>query len=1117
MISLTPIRSASSSMAYTRGNQVYKNGKILEFAVQPEGDCLQVDAEVQGSYHNQYAVRLRYNAKKDKFDAYQCECEAYYTYSGMCKHCVAAALKLYYQETQEQRTLASFGYKAPEKPAKKLRIQATDTALENVIYANSMKEKARFLQPELTGNVELVPFLQKKDKKWIMEFKIGAGQKYVLKNISKLTEALQRNDWVEYGKKLAFYHERSMFTPKSQEILDLLEQYIIHEKGVIQNYYQQNGYSYSYYSYTEGLTKRYLLLNDEWMVRFAEILDGTSCGLQAHGLKDQMEFISKDPVFKIQIEAKQDGGYKLMIPAAEVFSGRKRICIRVGSTMYVCSQKFSDQMGTIGSLFTGSRMEYAIHPKDASSFCASVLPVLRCCTSCRTPKELEQYEPQPCQIQIYLDRQGGQILAEAVCSYGETRYNLLEPVTVSEMHRDFEKESGLAASMHRLFPYIDEKRMMFWMSDEDEDRVYDLIDHGIFRLQQIGEVYVSDSLKRIRIAPTPKVTVGVAISRGLLDIRFETERLPMEEIEAILSGYRRKRKFFRLADGTFLRLEDSGLSAAAELAEGLDLKGSQLAEGHFTVPGYRSFYLDQILREHGGDVQINRSQEFKALLRDMKNVEDSDFEVPKGLKAELRPYQKFGFRWMMTLQKLGFGGILADDMGLGKTVQAIAYLLAQKERKAQSLPGPGVSEPAESGEAVMAAAWLGLIVCPASLVYNWESEIRRFAPSLTVVAVTGTAAARKEKIRSGEGEILLTSYDLLKRDMELYEGIRVQNMIIDEAQNIKNYTTQAAKAVKSVDSVQRFALTGTPIENSLSELWSIFDFLMPGILNSNKKFKEHYEQPIVTNQDERVSGRLKKMIRPYILRRVKAEVLKELPDKIEKVLYSRMGEEQKKLYDANVQRLLESLESQSQEEFRTGKLQILAELTRLRQLCCDPSMVYENYRGEAAKVEACMELIRSGAAGGNQMLLFSQFTTTLDIIARRLEKEKIPYYMLTGSTSKEKRAKLVADFNQDKTPVFLISLKAGGTGLNLTAASIVIHFDPWWNMAAQNQATDRAHRIGQKQVVTVYKLIMKDTLEEKILRLQQQKAQLSDEIISEGSIRDTLATREELVAILQGI
>ena len=317
----------------------------------------------------------------------------------------------------------------------------------------------------------------------------------------------------------------------------------------------------------------------------------------------------------------------------------------------------------------------------------------------------------------------------------------------------------------------------------------------------------------------PKVRVGIAIKAGLLDIDLNAEQIPLEEIESILQCYRRKRKFYRLADGSFLQLEDNALSAVAELAEGLELKGKQLAEGHLALPGYRAFYQDQILRENEGDIRVDRESKFKALLREMKNVEDSDFEEPEGLTAELRPYQRFGYRWMMTLAKLGFGGILADDMGLGKTIQTIAYFLGQKERLGEG-ERPGERE------------YLGLVVCPASLVYNWESEIQRFAPSLSAVTVTGSAEVRREKIRQGEGDILLTSYDLLKRDAEQYKDVKFGTVVIDEAQNIKNYTTQAAKSVKALEGAKRFALTGTPIENSLSELWSIFDFLMPGFLYS---------------------------------------------------------------------------------------------------------------------------------------------------------------------------------------------------------------------------------------------------------------------------------------------
>ena len=660
------------------------------------------------------------------------------------------------------------------------------------------------------------------------------------------------------------------------------------------------------------------------------------------------------------------------------------------------------------------------------------------------------------------------------------------------------KEQYAAKLAGSYLQYADEEKNLLYIPEEDEEAQYRLLSTGIAQFQQIAEVYISESLKRLRVLKSPKITMGITRNSGLLDITLQTERLEPGELEGLLSSYRRRRKYYRLKNGDFLELEDNGLSAVAELAEGLELSVEELEEGHIRVPEYRSFYLDQVLRENEGIVEVKRSSSYKAFLRSMKNVEDSDYEVPAGLNAELRPYQKFGFRWLMTLGAMGFGGILADDMGLGKTVQAIAYLAAVKENY--------------EGDTTRHS----LIICPASLVYNWESEIHRFAPGLTVETVVGGAGSRKEKIRNSRADILLTSYDLLKRDVEAYQEALFDTVFIDEAQNIKNHGTQTAKAVKALGCARRFALTGTPIENSLSELWSIFDFLMPGFLGAYKHFREKYEQPVAARQDEVAAERLRRMIRPFILRRLKKEVLKELPDKLEEVVYSRMETAQREIYEARVQKLLDSLSRQSQEEYRVGKLQILAELTHLRQLCCDPSLVYENYDGGAAKVDTCVELVSNAVEAGNKVLLFSQFTSMLDIIRRRLDEAGIGYYILTGSTSKEKRNELVKSFNGDGPPVFLISLKAGGTGLNLTAASIVIHFDPWWNQAAQNQATDRAHRIGQQQVVTVYKLIMKDTLEEKILEMQERKAGLSEEIMADGSISEVMGSKEEFMEILRG-
>ena len=508
---------------------------------------------------------------------------------------------------------------------------------------------------------------------------------------------------------------------------------------------------------------------------------------------------------------------------------------------------------------------------------------------------------------------------------------------------------------------------------------------------------------------------------------------------------------------------------------------------------YRTLYLDKMLEEHE-EVYNTRDQVFREIVKNMKTVNDADYDVPLSLQTTMRKYQKNGFRWLKTLEANHFGGILADDMGLGKTLQTIALLLAAKKENQE-----GTS----------------LVVAPASLVYNWGEEFARFAPELKVALVTGKQEERSRIIEDcRNADVLVTSYDLLKRDIDLYEGKTFEYQIIDEAQYIKNQTTAAAKSVKLINSKNKFALTGTPIENRLSELWSIFDYLMPGFLYGYEAFKKEFETPIVKYGEENASRRLQKMVNPFILRRLKSDVLKDLPDKLEETRTVRMSEEQQRLYDAQVVQMKAELASSDEADFNKKKLQILAQLTRLRQVCCDPNLCYDNYSGESAKLEACIELIQSAMDGGHRLLLFSQFTSMLEIIEKRLNESGIAYYKITGETSKKKRLEMVNDFNGNDIPVFLISLKAGGVGLNLTGADVVIHYDPWWNIAVQNQATDRAHRIGQTKKVTVYKLVVKNTIEEKILKLQESKRDLADSIISGDNAGMSSISKDELMELL---
>jgi SNF2 family DNA or RNA helicase len=593
--------------------------------------------------------------------------------------------------------------------------------------------------------------------------------------------------------------------------------------------------------------------------------------------------------------------------------------------------------------------------------------------------------------------------------------------------------------------------------------------------------------------PSPKVSIGVSIESGLLELTLDADTMPISQLTGLLDSYKRRKKFHRLKNGEFINLEDSSFSTISELADGLSLSAKELKDNKIILPANRALFLDKILRESNEDVEYHRDIYFKNLVKNIKAVEDADYELPSSLKSILREYQKNGYRWLKTLSSYQFGGILADDMGLGKTLQMIALLLSQKEEGKKT----------------------SLIVCPASLIYNWESELEKFAPDLRTCIVAGSAEERSELIKQfNQYDVLVTSYDLLKRDVEHYSNIVFETEVIDEAQYIKNQSTQAAKAVKLISAKVKFALTGTPIENRLSELWSIFDYLMPGLLYSYHHFKEDIEAPIVQENDEVSLKRLHRLISPFILRRLKKDVLKDLPNKLENVVYSKMEGKQLELYNANVQLLKDNLDNNTEEDFRKNKLQILAELTKLRQLCCDPALYYDSYKGSSAKLETCIDLIENGVNGGHKILLFSQFTTMFHIITKRLDSLNISYYTLTGQTPKATRYKMVEEFNKNDTQVFLISLKAGGTGLNLTGADVVIHYDPWWNISAQNQATDRAHRIGQKNVVSVFKLITRNSIEEKILNLQELKKDLADKVISEEGVSSVSLNKQDLLELL---
>lgn len=967
--------------------------------------------------------------------------------------------------------------------------RSSSYGLTRLIRQYKEKERLAFQQAELKGAIDLVPLLSVSYGQLQVEFKIGGKRKYVLKNIMTFANAMRRGDLVSYGKELEFYHLPEAFTERGRALAEFLV--MVADNRI------RNRQTLSYYHKDDN---RYVHIHSGNMDEFFQAVGTEEFQTETNFNSWQMYHISDEPYQPLlSVRGQEDGA---VLEQEEMFYtfGNRYGYLWKDCVIYRMPMEQVREIRPFWEYMSEYKYrECFVSQGELPAFCRELLPVLkRHYQIKRYGFQENQYLPPEPEYEIYLDAPDKQtVTCEMYVRYEELKYNILDKPRIIE-NRDELAELKQRERVRVWFQNMDFQKKQMVLAGDDE-KLYALLTEGMEELGRVGNIFVSDALKSIQVTPSPAVSVGVSLKGELLELTLESEDMPLSELIEILSSYQRKRKFFRLKNGDFLSMEEDGLAVLSKIQEGIMVPASQWSQGSITLPKYRALYLDGELKDQNR-FHAAKDRTFRALVRNMKTVEDNDFEVPKSLEKVLREYQKQGFLWLKTLHVNGFGGILADDMGLGKTLQVIAFLLSEQEKLQE--------------DAVLSEKF-ALIICPASLVYNWKNEIEKFAPGMHAMTVTGTAPERKEIIDSaGKLDILITSYDLLRRDEEFYEGYSFCHEIIDEAQYIKNHNTRAAKAVKNIRAGFKAALTGTPIENRLSELWSIFDYLMPGFLYTYSRFRDEIEIPAVTEQDDEKRGHLRKMIRPFVLRRLKKDVLKDLPAKLEEAVFARMEEEQEKLYTAHVQRIKLMLEGQTEAEFASGKIQILAELTRLRQLCCDPSLVYQNYQGESAKLLMCMDLMKNAIDGGHRILLFSQFTSMFSILQERMQKENIPFLTLTGATPKERRAELVDSFQQGEVPVFCISLKAGGTGLNLTAADIVIHYDPWWNVAVQNQATDRAHRIGQKNPVTVYKLIAKDTIEEKILRLQEKKSELAEQLLGHEGFEGVKFTKEEMLELL---
>lgn len=621
-------------------------------------------------------------------------------------------------------------------------------------------------------------------------------------------------------------------------------------------------------------------------------------------------------------------------------------------------------------------------------------------------------------------------------------------------------------------------------------KTYTFLAEGLDFLQQFATVYAHESLKNINQPSIINLNVGVSINHNLLDLDVSSLNFSKSELVDILKQYRRKQRFFKLKSGEIINLESEGLDELDRFIQNTGIKVDQLKDDTITLPLYQAMHVEHDL-EKLSNLNSHLTDDFKIFSADFKQQKVEHMDVSKKYLDVLKPYQVHGVKWLKLLGAYGFNGILADDMGLGKTLQIIALL----ENSTSDLPS--------------------LVVAPASLLFNWDDELKKFDSNLKTLLIHGPKEARLNSISNIEDyDIIITTYDYLRNDFEAYQALQFHYLIIDEAQYIKNQKTQTARSVKTIKSEHRLALTGTPIENTLAELWSIFDFLMPGYLYNYNYFKSHFEIPIVQEQDAYIQDQLKAMVSPFILRRIKQDVLLDLPDKIEKTLSLEFSEDEAKLYYAKLAQGSKQLTSILEAE-RVDNIMVLQLLNELRQICIDPRLLYDDIETPSSKIKATIEILEPLVSSKQKTLIFSSFTRSLSLLEKELKAEGISYFKLTGANSKEERRQLVDAFQNDDTLVFLISLKAAGVGLNLTAAENVIHFDPWWNVAAENQASDRAYRIGQTKEVQVIKLIMKDSIEEKILAMQAHKKAMADIFIEGSSGSFASMSKEDLKALFE--
>ncbi|CAM3678273.1 SNF2 helicase associated domain-containing protein [Marinicrinis lubricantis] len=1006
-----------------------------------------------------------------------CSCPLFHPDDQYCKHIAATLLLLHSLENEE----ADHEFRLPFQP-----LDTDDEALTNKML-ELFEEKtlhsaaARpIFDDRLCLNVEFICKTVKFDDQAYgigMEIKIGPKKPYVVKHIRYVLDEIDYPRSCVISQSFTYDPQQHCFHPEDEAVLRQL----IHISKS-ESLYMNKGAAYS---------ERLLLIPPHmWDMLLPLLLD-------AHLVKLVQEDQTYDGIsisherlpitFTLDSHKEEPSGIHFTIEGLSKLLTLEAygVVLYEGSFFKLPPETLKRFMELEAMFKAANKRQLSVKPEQTNAFMEKVVPRLMQLGNVDMKSSISKRMVQvPLKVKLFLDRVKDRLLAGLEFHYGEFSFSPLgehrEKASSRILVRDSEKENNIIALLVQSGFVATEGG--YFLTDEDLE--YDFLYHTLPELVKLVQVYATSGVK-VRIVKDPippKINVEWDERTDWLEFKFEIDGIAERDIQKLLSTLAEKRKYFRLPNGALMPLESSEFQEIVRFMNELGAHKGEVTKNGFRLPVVRALHLAHA-PEQPSTVKLGKS--FRKLLEHLRNPDHLDFALPPHLETVLRDYQKYGFQWMKTLARYRFGGILADEMGLGKTIQSIAFLVSV------------LDELRQSGQQA-------LIVCPASLMYNWLQELHRFAPDVRVVVADGGAVDRKKKLKNREHvDVIITSYPLLRIDTTDYAHEAYHTLILDEAQAFKNDDTQTAKAVKQITARHRFALTGTPIENSLQELWSIYDAVFPGLFPDKKAYAELTKETI------------SKRIRPFMLRRLKTDVLKELPEKIEVLQSSTLLPEQKKLYLAYLAELRqETLKHIHTGEFRKNRIKILAGITRLRQLCCHPALFVEGYLGGSAKLDQLIDLVKESRSVGRRILIFSQFTEMLRLIGRRLMDHDISYFYLDGGTPARERVELCSRFNEGERDAFLLSLKAGGTGLNLAGADTIILYDLWWNPAVEQQAMDRAHRIGQNRVVQVIRLVSRGTLEEKMMELQNKKKNLIQEVIQPSDESHTGLTEEHIRELL---